>query len=288
MHEACYKGYANAVSRFLDYARETEKNLIEQRTIDSYKTTPIIIAALGGHLDVVELLVKNGADYNAELDFNNTKHGIIEVAAIRQHIDLLVYMNDKIPDIPKRLRNLMISDLLDKQSRASIGRTIETLSQDYTNILEKIEKNSNQILSPQELITYNTIGHVDFGFCLANFLKLNENNEDAIASAVVTLLNVLSDEKFRQNFIKHKGIYYFVFYMENHKAKLLKLIESHKATLLAPPSKKAVSWDEDDNYSDDYFKSYKTSIYTDYTEEKEEEETSEEVFLFINIFTKTK
>ena len=90
---ACYKGYSNAVIRFLDYARETGKNLIEQKTIDEFKTTPLLIACLGGNMEVIEMLVDNGADVNSKLDYRqNLKHGIIEIAAIKQHIELIVIL----------------------------------------------------------------------------------------------------------------------------------------------------------------------------------------------------
>lgn len=58
MHEACYKGYSNAVIRFLDYAKETGKNLIEQKTIDDFKTTPLLIASLGGSMEVMLVFKK--------------------------------------------------------------------------------------------------------------------------------------------------------------------------------------------------------------------------------------
>ena len=44
---ACYKGYLNAVNKILDYSKSTGKNLIEMRTNDDFKTTPLLIAALG-------------------------------------------------------------------------------------------------------------------------------------------------------------------------------------------------------------------------------------------------
>ena len=47
LHEACYKGYINAVNKILDYAKSTGKNFLEMRTADDFKTTPLMIAVLG-------------------------------------------------------------------------------------------------------------------------------------------------------------------------------------------------------------------------------------------------
>jgi len=119
-----------------------------------------------------EMLVNNGADVNSKLDYRqNLKHGIIEIAVIKQHIELLVYMNDKIPDIPKRLIDLMCSERIDDECRASVGGTIEKLSTDFPSIvmkLSKFKKESHEdrlqtLFDVRQIICYYTLMDERFG-----------------------------------------------------------------------------------------------------------------------------
>jgi hypothetical protein len=182
-------------------------------------------------MDIIELLYKNGADINAQLYFReNHKHGIIEVATIKQDIDLLVFMYDKIPDIPKRIRNLMLSDIIDKDSRASLGRTIETLSVDYPSMTAKLSKfkpethasRATVLFRGHQMIAYKLFQEEDYGYCLANFLKLSESNVESISSAVISLVNVIHNDIIRSSFIQNKGITYLIQYMQKHKKLLNK------------------------------------------------------------------
>jgi hypothetical protein len=118
------------------------------------------------------MLVNNGADVNSKLDYRqNLKHGIIEIAAIKQHIELLVYMNDKITDIPKRLIDLMCSEKIDDECRASVGGTIEKLSTDFPSIvmkLSKFKKESHEdrlqtLFDVRQIICYYTLMDERFG-----------------------------------------------------------------------------------------------------------------------------
>ncbi|RMZ94214.1 ankyrin and armadillo repeat-containing -like [Brachionus plicatilis] len=228
LHEACYKGYTNAITRFLDYARETGKNLIEQKTIDDYETTPIMIAALGGHLEVVDLLVKNGANFNAQLKFQESSHGIIEVACIRQNVDMLVYMYDLIPDIATRIKNLLTCTKFDNETRASIGRTVETLSRGYSIVIKKLSKFKAEthesrlvyLFEKDKLISYRLFNLADFGSSLATFLRLNETNEDAITSCMLTLVNVAENDAIRSQFLSSHGLKYMISFIDNHKKNL--------------------------------------------------------------------
>ena len=213
----------------MDYARETGKNLIEQKTIDDFKTTPLLIASLGGHMEVIEMLVDNGADVNAKLDYKqNLKHGIIEIAAIKQHLDLLVYMQDKIADIPKRLIDLMLSEKIDVECRASVAGTIEKLSTDYPGIISKLSKfkkethadRLNALFSLQQIICYFTMSDERFGSSLSILFKLSEGNEESLASAVMILLNAIHDDKIRKSFLETKGVSFLIKYMEKHKQKV--------------------------------------------------------------------
>ena len=129
------------------------------------------------------MLVNNGADVNSKLDYRqNLKHGIIEIAVIKQHIELLVYMNDKIPDIPKRLIDLMCSERIDDECRASVGGTIEKLSTDFPSIvmkLSKFKKESHEdrlqtLFDARQIICYYTLMDERFGKKNSIFLYLIE------------------------------------------------------------------------------------------------------------------
>lgn len=61
---------------------------LELLTKDDLCVTPIVIAVLGGHYELVQYLVESKSNVNVR----NTKgHGIIEIAAIRQDFKMLMY-----------------------------------------------------------------------------------------------------------------------------------------------------------------------------------------------------
>jgi hypothetical protein len=208
----------NSVLHFLDYSKTTQKNLIEQKTIDEYKTTPVILASMGGHLEVVKELVSRGADLNARLE--NNRHGIVEIAAIRQDMDLLIYAHDKTSDLSKRIRDLMISERLDQSSRAGLGRTLEHLAENYQKTkLEQENMNLNEIpnLGLEQMISHQVIGHQDFGTCLANFFRLCLENENGFSSGVIILMNTIFDSTIRSSFLASKGIQYLMQTLERSR-----------------------------------------------------------------------
>jgi ankyrin repeat protein len=80
IHEASYKGFVHAVKRIVDNSFDKAQQL-ELFTKDENCVTPIVIAVLGGHRELVEYLVDAGANLNVR---NNKGHGLVEIAAIRQ------------------------------------------------------------------------------------------------------------------------------------------------------------------------------------------------------------
>jgi ankyrin repeat protein len=120
------------VNRFLEHMREgLTRNLMEQRTIDDYKATPLLIAVLGGHLDVVELLARAGADVTAKLDFRGVKHGAVEVALIREDMSMLLFFSERVESAAVKIVELMAKERLDLESRASVGRALHKLALEY-------------------------------------------------------------------------------------------------------------------------------------------------------------
>ncbi len=240
------------------------------------------------------MLYQNGADINAQLNFReNHKHGIIEVAVIKQDIELLVYMSDKIPDTPKRIRNLMLSDIIDKESRASLGRTIEVLSIDYpsmTNKLSKFKPETHESRAPvlfrgHQMIAYKLIQEEDFGYCLANFLKLSENNVESISSVVISLVNTIHNDKIRLSFIENKGANILIQYMQKHKKLLNKAYRFYFYKIIFYKLSYKASKNKNKNYDEDQsdniekvMQSIKLFLEDDNSSEMVTSATEEEIF----------
>ena len=101
IHEAAYKGYTIAVKKFLNYTKDTGKLfLIDLKTIDELKATPILIAALGGSLDCMKVLVDAGSVITETIKYKQKyDHGLVEIAVIRQDINVLLYLYEKFKDV---------------------------------------------------------------------------------------------------------------------------------------------------------------------------------------------
>ena len=96
IHEACYKGFIFAVKRIVENSFDKSQQL-ELLTRDDQCVTPIVIAVLGGHYELVQYLVESKSNVNVR---NNRGHGIIEIAAIRQDFKMLMYfVNLNNPDL---------------------------------------------------------------------------------------------------------------------------------------------------------------------------------------------
>lgn len=119
------------MSRYIEHTNNLPSK-IEQRTIDDYKATPMLVAALGGHLELVELLIRYGADISAKIDFRGVKHGLVEMAVIREDLGLLHLAFDMFAESAKRVLTLMGLERLDMESRAAVGRSLYRLSVEYS------------------------------------------------------------------------------------------------------------------------------------------------------------
>lgn len=112
----------------------------------------MLVAALGGHLDVVELLIKNGADAAAKLDFRGVKHGLVEIGMIREDfalLDLAFNLCAGGPEVAaKRVLTLIGLERLDMDSRVSVGRSLYRLALEYTGT--KLNNSSSLTSGPVE------------------------------------------------------------------------------------------------------------------------------------------
>lgn len=198
IHEAAYKGYANAVTRFINYAKETDKMyLLELKTIDELKATPLLIAALGGHLDCIQVLIDSGANLNEFIFYKGkSKHSIVDIAVIRQDINVLLYLyenfNEKL-EICTRLCNLMINETNDDEMRASIGRTLEVITEKTSKDLMLEFKNE-------------LINNPKFATLFTTFFKQSFQFDESFSSCSLILLNILYIDDLRKEFNLNKCI----------------------------------------------------------------------------------
>ncbi|XP_048257810.1 serine/threonine-protein phosphatase 6 regulatory ankyrin repeat subunit A-like [Haliotis rufescens] len=84
LHLACFYGHVDVV-----------KYLLSQDTVDvnsrgRYKQTPMMRAAKNGHKEVVELLVKKGADLS--LAYNADGSNVLHLACVNGHVDVVKYL----------------------------------------------------------------------------------------------------------------------------------------------------------------------------------------------------
>ena len=225
LHEACFRGNVAQVMRLLESAKEARKDLIESKTIDPTRATPLMMAAFGNRLEVIQILLDFGADLSAEINFKpNIRCGIVELSVINGRISMLSFLTDKIASIGKRIKNLMIFDKLDKDTRCSVGRTIRKLCEKYSKVLE----NQASSLSKEEILTYEMMNNENFGYYLAGFLKRVVENEESIVNCACILESVAQDERIRKSFCQSNAITFFISHMEKQKEKIERMINEFK------------------------------------------------------------
>jgi len=141
----------------------------------------LIIAALGGRIEVVDFLIKNGANVNATIQVqdNRIHLGIVEVALIRKDIDLLLFLYvNGVPNVCKRLRALMISEKIENKSREACVQVVETVVHEYYKLREKSKitikaglkaQDSDCLVTttPMERMAAEVVSAVEFGRCLS-------------------------------------------------------------------------------------------------------------------------
>jgi hypothetical protein len=220
IHEAAYKGYTIAVTKFLNYAKETGKiHLIDLKTIDEYNATPLLIAALGGSLDCIKVLVDAGSVITETIKYKQKyDHGLVEIAVIKQDITILMYLYEKFKDVlnlNSRIYSLMSYVYNDDEIRASIGRTLEMIT-------EKTHIGLGMKMRDEFLKAS------DFGRYLSIFLKQSLQNPEAIASSVLVIVNVFHIEAIRDLFLKSNGINTIIECVDIHRMIINKEIDIYK------------------------------------------------------------
>jgi hypothetical protein len=213
----------------------------------------LIIAALGGQIEVINLLIHSGANVNAQIHVQSfSSYNIVEVASIRQDINLLIYLYDTIPDTCTILQKLFISTKIDEASKLSVSKTIEFFSNEYKSIYN-IKPHQFNSLSTTQKISYNIFNNNVFGKILATFFEMNKENVEYILSFSIIFLNIIDDYKIRHKFIENNGLKFLSEYIEERKSSIHEYLRQIELSNLRM----------DTNSSDDFIKSKKNIKFDD-------------------------
>jgi hypothetical protein len=178
-----------------------------------------LIAALGGSLDCIKVLVDAGSVITETIKYKQKyDHGMVEIAVIKQDINILKYLYEKFKDalnFNSRIYSLMSYVYNDDEIRASIGRTLEMITE-KTHIGLGMKMRDEFLKAP------------DFGRYLSIFLKQSLQNPEAIASSALVIVNVFHIEAIRDLFLKSNGINTIIECVDIHRMIINKEIDIYK------------------------------------------------------------
>jgi uncharacterized protein len=107
-------GDYNHVKRYIK--KEANVNVLYHHENRKLKLSPLIVAVISNHIDIVSLLLENGADINLS---DNTKRCPLHYAAIYGHIELV---------------NLLLENGADPLKTDSSNLTPEQLAKKYSHL----------------------------------------------------------------------------------------------------------------------------------------------------------
>ncbi len=197
---------------------------------------------MGGRIEVVDFLIKNGANVNATIQVqdNRIHLGIVEVALIRKDIDLLLFLYvNGVPNVCKRLRALMISEKIENKSREACVQVVETVVHEYYKLREKSKitikaglkaQDSDCLVTttPMERMAAEVVSAVEFGRCLAVLLELCRDNVNCMINFVQIFTHAFGDTEIRSKFCKENGIEIIMNFVKGHITELNKRITQFK------------------------------------------------------------
>lgn len=216
MHEAAYKGYTNALPRFINYAKDTDKMfLLEIKTQDDLKATPLLTAALGGHLDCMKLLIDAGASIDEIIKYKSRyDHGLVEIACIRQDTNIILYLYEKFNyqlNICKKICSLMTFEGNDDEIRASLGRTLELVTQKTLAKPIEIKLRDDLLLKTGD----------NFPKAYTSYLKQSYKMDESLSCCTIIMINILHIPELRKYFHTNNIIQYYVDCLVIQQKKLL-------------------------------------------------------------------
>ncbi|KAE8608875.1 hypothetical protein XENTR_v10011641 [Xenopus tropicalis] len=107
IHHAAYRNHISLIERLI---KSSGPEQLETLTSDNFQNTPLLLAIASGSKEMVNLLIKHGADITFH---NRQSQGVIEICAIYEHVDLLryfLYLTDQNLNVYKKLVALLSSD----------------------------------------------------------------------------------------------------------------------------------------------------------------------------------
>ena len=124
VHYASFHNYHTIVA----HLSTVERRCIDLRTDDRTNAPPLLLATRNGSFDTVRYLVELGADVTSR---NSSEQGIVQLAALYHHIDILKYLvNLSREDIPvfEQLSEMLAADVASGYPEAA-SRSLDPLTQ---------------------------------------------------------------------------------------------------------------------------------------------------------------
>ena len=184
VHQAAFRGFVKSVERFIN----TDSEQLELETSDDLHSTPLLLAVMSGNLETVKCLVEVGAKVYAT---NTQNHGVIELCAFKQFINVLEYFvelsHERLP-VWKNLIKFLSSEL-DEECEAAAA-CLRTLTQCSAEI---INPNWKPVFEHGIVPTINKIIKGSIG-------------EPAKVATIQVLLNILHSDEVNEQFVAAGGI----------------------------------------------------------------------------------
>ncbi|ELU14680.1 hypothetical protein CAPTEDRAFT_224898 [Capitella teleta] len=127
IHHAAFRGFVKSVEKFV----KANDDQLESETGDELRCTPLLLAVMSGNEETVRCLVTLGARVWAT---NSQNHGVVELCAFKQFIELLEYfieLNDEKLPVWKNLVKFLASEVDDEIEAAA--KCLKTLTQNDPN-----------------------------------------------------------------------------------------------------------------------------------------------------------
>jgi len=143
LHIAAYKGYKEIVATLLDYARFRILFWINEKE-NVFNDTPLHKASINGHADVVELLLKHGADADATSSNGSTP---LHYAAYNGHANIVKLLLENCAD-PSAKNNIgkKPADVARERRHIEIANMIENVMELFEALKKKDISKAEKLL----------------------------------------------------------------------------------------------------------------------------------------------
>ncbi|CAH1779553.1 unnamed protein product [Owenia fusiformis] len=182
VHHASHRGFIKSIERFV----KASEDQLELETGDDLHMTPFMLSVASGNLETVKCLLNLGAKINV---INSQNHGVIEICALKQYIELLnffIELDDPKLPVWKNLIRFLASD--SDEEGESAGKCLRILTKlgaddEISPNWEKVY--SNGIVPTIIKVIKGTIGDetiLEAFHCLLNIISKEEVKEQVGSS----------------------------------------------------------------------------------------------------------